>query len=189
MYHYVLRNTGIIFPLTLVVHVLLIVISPTNVLWMRITNEQNSATMVTINLKVSMFRYIIANSNITKAYTALVVLLLTLLSMLMICVLLSVTTLCMYRLLEKLTDNTLLVGLLSRYYVASRFANSSSIQYKKWNIGGLLIKWRKNVGGIYFGGLPSINHARRSCTAARWRVWSSTERERATEGKAVSSSF
>ena len=31
-------------------------------------NEQNSATMVTINLKVSKFRDIIANSNITKAY-------------------------------------------------------------------------------------------------------------------------
>ena len=35
---------------------------------MRITNEQNSATMVTINFKVSMCRDIIANSNITKAY-------------------------------------------------------------------------------------------------------------------------
>ena len=34
---------------------------------MRITNEQNSATMVTINLKVSMCRDIIANGNITKA--------------------------------------------------------------------------------------------------------------------------
>ena len=34
---------------------------------MRIT-EQNTATMVTINLKVSMCRDIIANSNITKAY-------------------------------------------------------------------------------------------------------------------------
>ena len=31
-------------------------------------NEQNSATMVTINLKISMCRDIIANSNITKAY-------------------------------------------------------------------------------------------------------------------------
>ena len=30
--------------------------------------EQNSSTMVTINLKVSMCRDIIANSNITKAY-------------------------------------------------------------------------------------------------------------------------
>ena len=35
---------------------------------MRITNEQNSATTVTINLKVSMCRDIIANSNVTKAY-------------------------------------------------------------------------------------------------------------------------
>ena len=35
---------------------------------MRITNEQNSAAMVTINLKVGMCRDIIANSNITKAY-------------------------------------------------------------------------------------------------------------------------
>ena len=35
---------------------------------MRITNEQNSATMVTINLKVSMCRDIIANRNITKAH-------------------------------------------------------------------------------------------------------------------------
>ena len=35
---------------------------------MRITNEQNSATMVTINLKINMCRDIIANSNITKAY-------------------------------------------------------------------------------------------------------------------------
>ena len=35
---------------------------------MRITNDQNSATMVTINLKVSMCRDIIANSNMTKAY-------------------------------------------------------------------------------------------------------------------------
>ena len=32
MYHYVLGNRGKIFPLTLVVHVLLIVISPSNVL-------------------------------------------------------------------------------------------------------------------------------------------------------------
>ena len=32
MYHYVLGNRGIIFALTLVVHVLLIVISPCNVL-------------------------------------------------------------------------------------------------------------------------------------------------------------
>ena len=32
MYHYVLGNRGIIFPLTLAVHVLLIVISPYNVL-------------------------------------------------------------------------------------------------------------------------------------------------------------
>ena len=31
-------------------------------------DEQNSATMVTMNLKVSMCRDIIANSNITKAY-------------------------------------------------------------------------------------------------------------------------
>ena len=31
-------------------------------------NEQKSATMVTINLKVSMCRDIIANSNITKSY-------------------------------------------------------------------------------------------------------------------------
>ena len=68
MYHYELRNRGIIFPLTLVVNVLLIVISPSHVLWMRITNEQNSATMVTINLKVSMCRDVIANSNITKAF-------------------------------------------------------------------------------------------------------------------------
>ena len=68
MYHYELGNRGIIFLLTLVVHVLLIVFSPCNVLWMRITNEQNSATMVTINLKVSMCRDIIANSNITKAF-------------------------------------------------------------------------------------------------------------------------
>ena len=67
MYHYELGNRGIIFPLTLVVHVLLIVISPCNVLWMRITNEQKSATMVIINLKISMCRDIIANSNITKA--------------------------------------------------------------------------------------------------------------------------
>ena len=67
MYHYVLGNRGIIL-LTLVVLVLVIVISPSNVLGMRITNEQNSATMVTINLKVSMCRDIIANSNITKAY-------------------------------------------------------------------------------------------------------------------------
>ena len=65
---YELGNRGIIFPLTLVVHVLLIVISPCNVLWMRITNEQKSATMVTINLKVSMCRDIIANSNTTKSY-------------------------------------------------------------------------------------------------------------------------
>ena len=50
--------------LTLVVHVLLIVFSPSNV----ITNEQNSATMVTINLKVSMCRDTIANSNITKVF-------------------------------------------------------------------------------------------------------------------------
>ena len=35
---------------------------------MRITNEQKSATMVTINLKVSMCRDIVANSNITKSY-------------------------------------------------------------------------------------------------------------------------
>ena len=35
---------------------------------MRIINEQNSATLVTINLKVSMSRDIIANSKITKAY-------------------------------------------------------------------------------------------------------------------------
>ena len=35
---------------------------------MRITNGQNSATTVTVNLKVSMCRGIIANSNITKAY-------------------------------------------------------------------------------------------------------------------------
>ena len=68
LYHYELGNRGIKFSLTLVVHVLLIVISPCNVLWMRITNEQKSATMVTINLKVSMFRDIIANSNITKSY-------------------------------------------------------------------------------------------------------------------------
>ena len=68
MYHYVLGNRGIIFLLTLVVHVLLIVISPCNVLSMRITNEQKSATMVTINLKVSMCRDIIANGNITKLY-------------------------------------------------------------------------------------------------------------------------
>ena len=64
MYHYVLGNRGIIFLLTLVVHVLLIVISPSNVLRMRITNEQNSATMVTTKLKVSMCRDIIANGNI-----------------------------------------------------------------------------------------------------------------------------
>ena len=31
-------------------------------------NEQNSATMVTINLKVSMCRDIIANRNITKVF-------------------------------------------------------------------------------------------------------------------------
>ena len=68
MYHCRIGNRGIIFPLTLVVHVLLIVISPSNVLWMRITNEQKSATMVTIDLKVSMCRDIIANSNITKLY-------------------------------------------------------------------------------------------------------------------------
>ena len=68
MYHYELGNRVIIFPLTLVVHVLLIVISPCNVLLMRITNEQNSATMVTINLKVSMCRDIIANSNIPRAF-------------------------------------------------------------------------------------------------------------------------
>ena len=68
MYHYILGNRGIIFPLTLVVHVLLIVISPCNVLWMRMTNEPKSATMVTINLKVSMCRDIVANSNITKSY-------------------------------------------------------------------------------------------------------------------------
>ena len=68
MDHYVLGNRGIIFPLTLVVHVLLIVISPCHVLWMRITNEQKSATMVTINLKVSMCRDIIANSNITYVF-------------------------------------------------------------------------------------------------------------------------
>ena len=54
-YHYLLGNRDIIL-LTLVVLVLLIVISPSNV----------SATMVTINLKVSMC--IIANSNITKSY-------------------------------------------------------------------------------------------------------------------------
>ena len=35
---------------------------------MRITNEQKSATVVTINQTVSMSRDIIANSNITKAY-------------------------------------------------------------------------------------------------------------------------
>ena len=35
---------------------------------MKITNEQNSATMVTINLKVSMCRDIIANSNITEVF-------------------------------------------------------------------------------------------------------------------------
>ena len=35
---------------------------------MRITNEQKSATMVIINLKVSTYRDIIANSNITKSY-------------------------------------------------------------------------------------------------------------------------
>ena len=68
MYHHELGNRGIIFLLTLVVHVLLIVISPSKVLWMRITNEQNSATMVTINLKVSVCRDTITNSNITKAY-------------------------------------------------------------------------------------------------------------------------
>ena len=61
MYHYKLGNTGKIFPLTLVVHVSLIVISPCNVLWMRITNGQKLATTVTINLRVSD---IIANSNI-----------------------------------------------------------------------------------------------------------------------------
>ena len=33
-----------------------------------ITNEQNSATTVTINLKVIMYIDIIANSNMTKAY-------------------------------------------------------------------------------------------------------------------------
>ena len=37
MYHYRIGNRGIIFPLTLAVHVLLIVISPCNVLWMWIT--------------------------------------------------------------------------------------------------------------------------------------------------------
>ena len=61
MYHYVLWNGGKIL-LTLVVHVLLIIISPSNVLQMRITNEQNSATIVTINLKVSMCRDIIVNN-------------------------------------------------------------------------------------------------------------------------------
>ena len=35
---------------------------------MRITNERNSATMETINLKVSMCRDTIANSNITKVF-------------------------------------------------------------------------------------------------------------------------
>ena len=35
---------------------------------MRITNEQKSATMVTINLKVRMFIDILTNSNITKSY-------------------------------------------------------------------------------------------------------------------------
>ena len=35
---------------------------------MRITNEQKSVTMETINPKVSMCRDIIANSNITKSY-------------------------------------------------------------------------------------------------------------------------
>ena len=68
MYHCRIGNRGIIFPLTLVVHVLLIVITLCNVLWMRITNEQKSATMVTINLKVSMCRDIVTNSNISKSY-------------------------------------------------------------------------------------------------------------------------
>ena len=63
-----LGNRGINFSLTLVVHVLLIVISPCNVLWMRKTTEQKSATMVTTNLKVSTCRDIMANSNITKSY-------------------------------------------------------------------------------------------------------------------------
>ena len=35
---------------------------------MSITNERNSATVVTINLKVSMCRDTIANSNITKVF-------------------------------------------------------------------------------------------------------------------------
>ena len=61
----VLGNGDIIFLLTLVVHVLLILISP---LGMRITNGQNSTTMVAINLKVSPCRDIIAKSNKTKAY-------------------------------------------------------------------------------------------------------------------------
>ena len=68
MYHYILGNRGKNFSLTLVVHVLLILISLSNVLRRRITNGQNSVTMVTINLKVSMCRDIITNSNITKAY-------------------------------------------------------------------------------------------------------------------------
>ena len=67
MYCCRIGNIGIMFLLTLVVHVLLIVISPSNVLRMRI-NEQKSATMVTINLKVSMCKDIIANSNTTKAH-------------------------------------------------------------------------------------------------------------------------
>ena len=48
---------------------------------MRITNEQNSATIATINQKVSMCRDIIANSNIKHMFVILVILMLTLLSM------------------------------------------------------------------------------------------------------------
>ena len=53
LYYYELGNRGIKFPF---------------VLWMRITNGQNSATMVTINLKVSLCKDIITYSNITKTY-------------------------------------------------------------------------------------------------------------------------
>ena len=86
-YHYLLGNRGINFPLTLVVHILLIVICLCNVLWMRTTNVQTSATMVIIYLKVSVCRDI---SNITKHMlltpVILVVLTLTLLSMQFMCI-------------------------------------------------------------------------------------------------------
>ena len=70
----------------LVVHLLLIVISPIDVLSMNITNEQKSATMVTINLKVSMCRSrdTTINSYITKVLILVilvVILMLILLSM------------------------------------------------------------------------------------------------------------